>query len=124
LKQASVDIAGMELYRPREAPWFSNELLGVWAISVCGVIIGGVLGWVALRIGLCENARSADSATYCNDGGWEASGVGVAGAIGLALALPVLALATDRCLLFRLGLVLPAAVLAADIGLSLAVAIP
>lgn len=114
----------MELDQPREESWFSSELLGVWALSLCGVIIGGVVSWVVLGLGLCENSGSADSATYCQDGGWQAAGIGVLGSIGLALVLPLLALATDRRMLFRLGLIFPPILLAADIVLSLVVAIP
>jgi hypothetical protein len=108
----------------REGSWFSSDLLGIWALSVCGVIICGAVGWIGLRMGLCDSSRSADAATYCDNGGWEASGIGVVGAIGLALAIPVLALATDRRRLFRLGLIFPAVLLAGDIVLSLAAAIP
>lgn len=113
----------MELHQPREQSWFSSDLLGVWALSLCGVIIGGVVGWIGLGMGLCENSGSTSS-TYCQDGGWHASGVGVIGSIVLALALPVLALATDRRMLFRLGLVFPPILLAADISVSLVVASP
>ena len=114
----------MELHPPREQSWFSSELLGVWALSLCGVIIGGAVSWVGLGMGLCENSANPDSASYCHDGGWQAAGIGVLGSIGLALILPVLALATDRRMLFRLGLVFPPILLAADIALSLVVAIP
>jgi hypothetical protein len=108
----------------REESWFSGDLLGIWALSVCGVIICGAVAWIGLRMGLCDSSRSADAAMYCDNGGWEASGIGVVGAIGLALAIPVLALATDRRRLFRLGLIFPAVLLAGDIVFSLAVAIP
>jgi hypothetical protein len=114
----------MEVHPPPEQSWFSSDLLGVWALSLCGVIIGGVVGWVGLGIGICENSGSTSAATYCDDGGWQASGLGVAGSIVLALALPVLALATDRRMLFRLGLVFPPILLAADIAVSLVVANP
>jgi hypothetical protein len=115
----------MDAHRPpRDAGWLSNGLLGIWALSVCGVIAGGVGAWVGLRIGLCQGADSPDTSMYCSDGGWEASGVGVAAAIGLAVILPVLALSLGRKGLFRLGLVLPVALLGADIAYSLIVGIP
>jgi hypothetical protein len=114
----------MELHQPQEQAWFSSDLLGVWALSLCGVIIGGVVSWVGLGMGFCESSNGAESATYCQDGGWQAAGIGVIGSIGLALVLPLLALVTDRRLLFRLGLVFPPVLIAADVALSLVFAIP
>jgi hypothetical protein len=69
-------------------------------------------GWVALGVlgsGLCEDDDSPGSDTYCNQGGFEASGLAFASLAVLALLIPAAGVAAGNRRLFWIGVLAPMA---------------
>ena len=71
--------------------------------------VGGLFAWVVLGVGLCEDSGSAGSDTYCNEGGWEASGLAIGILAALAVVVPAAAVVAGQRRLFWIGLLLPLA---------------
>jgi hypothetical protein len=71
--------------------------------------VGGFVAWVGLGVGLCEDDGSPGSDTYCNHGGWEASGLAIAALAVLALLIPAAGVATSNRRTFWIGLLSPLA---------------
>lgn len=71
--------------------------------------VGGLVAWVGLGIGLCEDDGSPGSDTYCNHGGWEASGLAIAALVVLALLVPAVGVVAGKRRLFWIGLLAPLA---------------
>ena len=78
-----------------------------WLLTLAVMTIGGSFAWFVLGAGLCEDDDSPGSDTYCNQGGWEASGLALASLAVLALLLPSAALASGNRRLFWIGLLAP-----------------
>lgn len=55
-----------------------------WLLTFAVMTIGGWFAWLVLGAGLCEDDDSPGSDTYCNQGGWEASGLAFASLAVLA----------------------------------------
>jgi hypothetical protein len=88
------------------------------------MIAGGALAWIGLGTGLCEDSGSPGSDAYCNHGGWEASGLAIAGLAMSALLVPAAAVVAGSRRLFWIGLLSPpilavfAVLLSATLGKS------
>jgi hypothetical protein len=78
-----------------------------WLLAVAVTTAGGFLAWAALGLGLCEDDGSPGSETYCNRGGWEASGLAIAALVVVALIVPAAGLVVGRRRLFWIGLLSP-----------------
>jgi uncharacterized membrane protein YhaH (DUF805 family) len=80
-----------------------------WLLTFAVMTIGGFVALSALGSGLCEDDDSPGSDTYCNRGGWEATGLAMAALAVLALLLPAAAVAAGKRRLFWMGLLAPLA---------------
>jgi hypothetical protein len=78
----------------------------------------GLFAWIGLGIGLCEDTGSPGSNAYCNHGGWEASGLAIAGLGVSAVIIPVAGVVTGSRRLFWIGLLSPLLLLMMDVFLS------
>jgi hypothetical protein len=78
-----------------------------WLLTFAVMTIGGWFAWFVLGAGLCEDDDSPGSDTYCNQGGWEASGLAFASLAVLALLLPAAGIAAGNRRLFWIGLLAP-----------------
>ena len=67
-----------------------------WLLTFAVMTIGGWFAWFVLGAGLCEDDDSPGSDTYCNQGGWEASGLAFASLAVLALLLPAAGVAAGE----------------------------
>ena len=98
--------------------WFSAAPKAAWALILLLMVIGGVVAWIGLGAGLCEDSGSSGSDAYCNGGGWEASGLAIVGLAAAALILPATGWATGNRGLFWIGLVTPPALVVAVVAVS------
>jgi hypothetical protein len=80
-----------------------------WLLTFAVMTIGGWFAWAVLGSGLCEDDDSPGSDTYCNRGGWEASGLAIAALAVLALLLPAAGVVAGNRRLFWIGLLAPLA---------------
>ena len=80
-----------------------------WLLTFAVTTIGGWFAWFVLGAGLCEDDDSPGSDTYCNQGGWEASGLAFASLAVLALLIPAAGVAAGNRRLFWIGLLAPIA---------------
>lgn len=91
----------------RDRQWFGAAAAGVWLLAFGVMTVGGLIAWVGLGTGLCEDDGSLGSDTYCNHGGWEASGLVIVALAALALFVPAAAVAARTQRLFWIGVVSP-----------------
>jgi hypothetical protein len=80
--------------------------------------VGGFMAWAGLGLGLCEDEGSPGSDTYCNHGGWEASGLAIAALVVLALIVPAAGVVVEKRRLFWIGLLSPLALGVLVVALS------
>jgi hypothetical protein len=98
--------------------WFSAAAMTAWGAVVTVMLLGGILAWVWLGASLCEDAYSPGSDGYCNQGGWEGSGL-VLGVLAVtALLVPATGAATGDKRLFWIGLLSPPALAVASVLLA------
>ena len=71
--------------------------------------VGGFFAWIGLGVGLCEDVGSSGSDTYCNRGGWEASGLAIAALTVLAVLIPTVGVVAGKRRTFWIGLLSPLA---------------
>ena len=93
----------------RDRGWFGAAAIVGWLFAVGLMTVGGFVAWAVLGVGLCEDDGSPGSDTYCNQGGWEASGLAIAALAVAALVVPAAAIVTGKRRLFWTGLVSPPA---------------
>ena len=80
-----------------------------WLLAFALMTIGGFIAWAGLGVGLCEDDGSPGTDAYCNHGGWEASGLALAGLLAFAVIVPTAGVVAGKRLLFWLGLLAPPA---------------
>ncbi len=98
--------------------WFSAAVMAAWGVVLTVMLVGGLIAWVGLGVGLCEDAGSPGSDGYCKQGGWEASGL-VLGVLAVtALFVPATGAATGNRRLFWIGLLSPLTLAVADVLFS------
>src|SRR5919109_5212972 len=87
--------------------WFSGAAKAAWALILALMLVGGLVAWILLGVGLCEDSGSPGSDAYCNGGGWEASGLAIAGLALSAVIIPIVGVVTSSRRLFWTGVVSP-----------------
>ena len=91
----------------RDRGWFGPLAAGGWLLAFLVMAVGGFFALYALGAGLCEDDGSSGSDSYCNRGGFEASGLALAALVVWALVVPVAGVIAAKRRLFWLGVVLP-----------------
>ena len=102
----------------RDRSWFSPGAAAAWFLAVVALFLGGVIGWLALAGGLCEDVGSPGTDRFCNHGGLETAGLVFACALVLGVIGPAAALAVRRKELFWPGVVGPVLLAVLDFVLS------
>jgi hypothetical protein len=97
------------MFGKRDRRWFGAAATAGWLLALGVMTVGGFVVWVLLGTGLCEDDGSPGSDTYCNHGGWEASGLAIAAIAGLALVVPAVGVVAGKRRLFWIGLLSPLA---------------
>ena len=95
--------------RTRDRGWFAARTLVGWLLTFAVMTVGGFVAWAALGSGLCEDDDSPGSDVYCNQGGWEASGLAIATLAVLTLLVPGIGALAGQRRLFWIGVLAPPA---------------
>jgi hypothetical protein len=93
----------------RDRRWFGAATVTGWLLGFGVMTVGGFVAWVGLGTGLCEDDGSSGSDTYCNHGGWEATGLVMAALAVLAILVPAAGVVAGKRRLFWIGLLSPLA---------------
>jgi hypothetical protein len=88
----------------RDRRWFGATAAAGWLLTFAVMTVGGFVAWVVLGAGLCEDDDSPGSDAYCNEGGWEASGLALAALAVFALVVPAAGVVAGNRRLFWIGL--------------------
>jgi hypothetical protein len=78
-----------------------------WMLGIGLAAVGGFIAWLMLGLSLCEENFSAGSERYCNEGGWEASGLVFAVLAISTVAVPAVGVVLGRRRLFWAGVAGP-----------------
>jgi hypothetical protein len=93
----------------RDRRWFGAAAAAGWLLGFGVMTVGGFTAWAGLGVGLCEDDGSSGSDTYCNHGGWEATGLAIALLAVLALFVPAVGVVAGNRRLFWFGVLSPLA---------------
>jgi hypothetical protein len=93
----------------RDRRWFGAAAFAAWLLAFGVMTVGGFVAWFGLGVGLCEDDGSPGSDSYCNHGGWEASGLAIAALAVLALLIPAAGVVAGNRHTFWIGLLSPLA---------------
>jgi hypothetical protein len=93
--------------RAHDRDWFSTTAATAWALAFLLMLFGSGIAWIALGVGLCEDDGFPGSDGYCNDGGWEATGLAFIALVAAALVVPAIGRAAGRKRLFWTGIAGP-----------------
>jgi hypothetical protein len=96
-------------FAKRDRHWFGAAAIAAWLLAFGVMTVGGFVAWAGLGAGLCEDDGSSGSDTYCNHGGWEASGLAIAALAVLAVLIPTVGVAAGKRRTFWIGLLSPLA---------------
>jgi hypothetical protein len=87
----------------KDRAWFSPGAAAAWFLAVVALLLGGLIGSLALADGLCEDVGSPGSDAFCNHGGLEAAGLVFGTSLVLGIVAPAVGLALRRKRLFWTG---------------------
>jgi hypothetical protein len=90
----------------------------MWGLTLAIVLGGGLVAWVGLGTGLCEDSGSPGSDAFCSRGGWEATGLAIGCLTVVAALIPAAGVVSGSRRLFWTGLLLPVGLAVADVTLA------